>query len=242
MDRGFTVEGLTVTYMPRGKGVGNADTIQQRARFFGYKGCYASLCRAWPETDVADAFTRYVEHEESMRKELAGEIGSGESLRTWRRRFLLDKGMKPTRAAVVRLQLQHAVFGDAWWRQSVIVTNDMVLRRSNSALLASTLADHSWNLDQTDWQFQQLIRRLTCPTSLNCWPTTAVMTMMPPWSPSVSFSSGSSMKAETKAFLVRMQPPLRKRNRKGDNVNNLFEGTVQTVDIRATRAFMLPML
>jgi Z1 domain len=33
MDRGFTVEGLTVTYMPRGVGVGNVDTVQQRARF-----------------------------------------------------------------------------------------------------------------------------------------------------------------------------------------------------------------
>ena len=35
MDRGFTVEGLTVTYMPRNIGTGNVDTIQQRARFFG---------------------------------------------------------------------------------------------------------------------------------------------------------------------------------------------------------------
>lgn len=40
MDRGFTVEGLTVTYMPRGTGNGNADTILQRARFFGYKANY----------------------------------------------------------------------------------------------------------------------------------------------------------------------------------------------------------
>ncbi len=37
LDRGFTVEGLTVSYMPRSTGVGNADNIQQRARFFGYK-------------------------------------------------------------------------------------------------------------------------------------------------------------------------------------------------------------
>lgn len=44
MDRGFTVEGLTVTYMPRNKGVGNADTIQQRARFFGYKKDYIGFC------------------------------------------------------------------------------------------------------------------------------------------------------------------------------------------------------
>ena len=40
LDRGFTVEGLTVTYMPRGAGTGTADTIQQRARFFGYKRDY----------------------------------------------------------------------------------------------------------------------------------------------------------------------------------------------------------
>ena len=42
-DRGFTVEGLTVTYMPRGLGVGHADTVQQRARFFGYKRAYAEM-------------------------------------------------------------------------------------------------------------------------------------------------------------------------------------------------------
>ena len=35
LDRGFTVEGLTVTYMPRGVGARRADTVQQRARFFG---------------------------------------------------------------------------------------------------------------------------------------------------------------------------------------------------------------
>ena len=40
MDRGFTVEGLTVTYMPRNLGIGNADTVQQRARFFGYKRAF----------------------------------------------------------------------------------------------------------------------------------------------------------------------------------------------------------
>ncbi|MEJ7745312.1 MAG: Z1 domain-containing protein [Luteimonas sp.] len=45
LDRGFTVEGLTTTYMPRSLGTGNADTIQQRARFFGYKRSYLGLCR-----------------------------------------------------------------------------------------------------------------------------------------------------------------------------------------------------
>ena len=52
LDRGFTVEGLTVTYMPRGPGVGNADTIQQRARFLGYKRSYLGYCRVFLEPGV----------------------------------------------------------------------------------------------------------------------------------------------------------------------------------------------
>jgi hypothetical protein len=40
MDRGFTVEGMTITYMPRGLGGGQADTMQRRARLFGYKAGY----------------------------------------------------------------------------------------------------------------------------------------------------------------------------------------------------------
>ena len=40
LGRGFTVNGLTTTYMPRGRGGGVADTIQQRGRFFGYKRDY----------------------------------------------------------------------------------------------------------------------------------------------------------------------------------------------------------
>lgn len=38
LNRGFTVEHLAVTYMPRySVGKSTADTIQQRCRFFGYK-------------------------------------------------------------------------------------------------------------------------------------------------------------------------------------------------------------
>ena len=41
LDRGFTVKNLICTYMPRySKDKSNADTIQQRCRFFGYKKDY----------------------------------------------------------------------------------------------------------------------------------------------------------------------------------------------------------
>ncbi len=99
LNRGYTVEGLTVTYMPRDSGGWNADTIQQRARFFGYKSSYLSLCRLYLHPDVIDAFQSYVRHEEDIRGQLAAH--RGKPLRSWRRAFFLDAKMRPTRANVL---------------------------------------------------------------------------------------------------------------------------------------------
>ena len=47
IERGFTVEGLLVTYLSRNPGT-NADNIQQRARFCGYKSKdHLKLSRLW---------------------------------------------------------------------------------------------------------------------------------------------------------------------------------------------------
>jgi hypothetical protein len=117
LDRGFTVEGLSVTYMPRGTGVGNADTIQQRARFFGYKRAYAQFCRAWLAGETEAAFSRYVEHERHLRKELVGLEREGKGLKGWKRRMLLDPALKPCRRAVVGLPHLHSkVPPEKWMR------------------------------------------------------------------------------------------------------------------------------
>jgi hypothetical protein len=86
MDRGFTVEGLTVTYMPRSVGVGNADTIQQRARFFGYKLGYIGYCRVYLDRDARNRYIDYVEHEEDMRRRYFLMIS--------RDRFLVESGVQ----------------------------------------------------------------------------------------------------------------------------------------------------
>jgi hypothetical protein len=97
MDRGFTVEGLTVTYMPRGLGVGNADTVQQRARFFGYKRRYLGYCRVFLERTAIQAYRLYVRHELIAHRE------AGKPLTAWKRAFYLDKSLKPTRSSVLEL-------------------------------------------------------------------------------------------------------------------------------------------
>lgn len=115
MDRGFTVEGLTVTYMPRRAGIGNADTIQQRARFFGYKLGYLGYCRVYLEAEVQDAFRVYVRHEEDMRERLQEYTETGRPLSDWKRAFFLDSNLKPTRKGVQSLDYMRGGFSDSWY-------------------------------------------------------------------------------------------------------------------------------
>ncbi|AVF03762.1 MULTISPECIES: Z1 domain-containing protein [Devosia] len=103
VDRGFTVDSLTVTYMGRGVGTGNADAVQQRARFFGYKKSYLGICRVYLEPNTLQAFQSYVAHEEIMRSELTRISETGLSLREWKRSFALSPALSPCRKSVIAL-------------------------------------------------------------------------------------------------------------------------------------------
>jgi hypothetical protein len=119
MDRGYTVEGLTVTYMPRPSGVGNADTIQQRARFFGYKRKYLGVCRIFLEGGARNAFVNYVHHEKDLRARLAEHIKTQQPLTEWKRKFFLDSDLNPTRSNVLDYSYVRGNFDDEWLRQEV---------------------------------------------------------------------------------------------------------------------------
>lgn len=116
MDRGFTVEGLTITYMPRNRGVGNADTIQQRARFFGYKKDYLGHCRVYLDAENIHLFSEYVNHEEDIRKKLLEHKLSGQHLNELERRFVLDEMFRLTRTNVLSEDLTRTTFGNKWVR------------------------------------------------------------------------------------------------------------------------------
>lgn len=127
LDRGFTVEGLTVTYMPRGVGMGNADTLQQRARFFGYKRQYLGYCRVFLEAGSVDAFTDYVIHEENMRHQLEGFRRTGLPLNQWKRAFLMPTGLQPTRRNVLSNNHIRGEFSDSWfWVRSPHLTTETI--------------------------------------------------------------------------------------------------------------------
>lgn len=101
IERGFTVEGLTTTYMSRGIGTGLADSIQQRGRFFGYSRNYLGYCRVYLESEARHAFRSYIDHEDRLRQSLIEHGTTDRPLSDWRRIFYLDSSLKPTRDAVL---------------------------------------------------------------------------------------------------------------------------------------------
>lgn len=142
LDRGYTVEGLCVTYMPRPLGTSPAaDTLQQRARFFGYKKAYLGLCRVFVQNNVRLAFTEYVEHEEFVREAL--DNSRGKPLTEWRRDFVLTSMLKATRANVVGLGARRIPV-NGWMVPDV-------LQRDDDAVLANqrllSLVVNKWAAD-----------------------------------------------------------------------------------------------
>jgi hypothetical protein len=102
LDRGFTVEGLTVTYMNR-PASDQVDTTEQRARAYGYRGEYLPFCRFYASTRTINLLTDVVLTELDLRQELEDAVLRGESVREWSRSIglLMPEGSKPTRDAVV---------------------------------------------------------------------------------------------------------------------------------------------
>lgn len=115
MDRGYTVEGLTVTYMPRNIGVGNADSIQQRARFFGYKRGYFGFCRVFLESGTRNAYEEYVDHEEDVRARLIAHRDANRPLSEWKRAFLLSPTLNPTRQNLLDVGYIHGTMRNDWY-------------------------------------------------------------------------------------------------------------------------------
>jgi hypothetical protein len=98
LNRGFTVENLAITYMPRyTKGKSNADTIQQRCRFFGYKQKYLKSCRVYLPTDSIAEYVDYVKHEEEMRKWLK----NNDNLENVDRQLILGEKLNATRKNIL---------------------------------------------------------------------------------------------------------------------------------------------
>ncbi len=77
LSRGFTVEGLTVSYFRRRPGQG--DTLMQAGRWFGYPRGYRDLVRLYIPNEIYAAFEAVLRDEEAFRDELARYEGFDEA-------------------------------------------------------------------------------------------------------------------------------------------------------------------
>ncbi len=103
LGRGVTIEGLAVTYITRrARNETNADTMEQRARWFGYKRDYLDVCRIFVTAQLRDDYTELLRHEDDFWEALRRNQRQRLSIREWPRMLSLDMnmGLKPTRSNV----------------------------------------------------------------------------------------------------------------------------------------------
>jgi len=112
LNRGFTVENLATTYMPRySVSKSTADTIQQRCRFFGYKLNYLYSCRVYLPEDTIIEYREYQQYEEEMRDWLKDK----KTLSEIEQLILTSTRLNPTRKNVLSAQtVTHKLNG---WRK-----------------------------------------------------------------------------------------------------------------------------
>lgn len=115
LSRGFTVEGLTVTYMPRNLNESsNSDTFQQRARFFGYRKNILSYCRLYMDEFNRISFKKYSDSEEKWRKVIKEFISTGKSLSEFKREFEFDVDLNWTRQNILKDKLIKKKYTAQW--------------------------------------------------------------------------------------------------------------------------------
>lgn len=119
LNRGFTVEKLSMTYMPRTtKNKSNADTIEQRCRFFGYKKRYSDICRIYLSQKSKEEYETYVEHEELLRKNLKQCKDMAEFVKMSKSMILTNR-LNPTRTNILSSKIvRNSLVG---WKQLISV-------------------------------------------------------------------------------------------------------------------------
>ena len=130
LGRGVTIEGLAVTYITRrAKNETNADTMEQRARWFGYKNDYLDVCRIFVTSQLRDDYTELLRHEDDFWEALRRNQRQRLSIQEWPRMLSLDMnmGLKPTRSNVANYRRFR---GRGWDIQNRPVEDETVAARN----------------------------------------------------------------------------------------------------------------
>jgi hypothetical protein len=136
LDRGFTVEGLTVTYMNRPASP-QIDTLEQRARAFGYRQDLLPYCQFFATARSVQMLRGTVYTEYDLRAELRDWLDGGGDVPGWAERIglMLPPGTRPTRENVL-LGVDRFNVGGAWHQLRRPTLNDAT-RAANRELVGA---------------------------------------------------------------------------------------------------------
>ena len=111
IERGFTVEGLMVTYLSRNPGT-NADNIQQRARFCGYKSeDHLNLSRLWLDNGNLNFYKAALVTENSIRHGLKDHLFDEKPYLKGGFSIPIKKPFRPTRSNIHDVLNTDGIFG-----------------------------------------------------------------------------------------------------------------------------------
>lgn len=113
LDRGFTVEGLTVTYMNRPATL-QIDTLEQRARAFGYRTNLLPFCQFFATMRTVKLLVGIVHTEDDLRTSLRDALENGKTVKEWSKEIglLLPAGAKASRSNVLPALSSYSPDGD----------------------------------------------------------------------------------------------------------------------------------
>jgi hypothetical protein len=133
LDRGFTVEGLTVSYLNR-KASEQIDTLEQRTRAYGYRSKYLPFCQLFASPRTIRVLRGIVHTEDDLRANLRDHLESGGTVDNWAQEIGLDlpAGTRPSRKNVLPALSNFNVDGS--WHS---------LRRP---LITPEASKHNWQL------------------------------------------------------------------------------------------------
>ncbi|CAI6083995.1 hypothetical protein COHCIP112018_04191 [Cohnella sp. JJ-181] len=100
LERGVTLDGLAITYITRRAKSPQADTVEQRARWFGYKKKYLDTCRIFAPQNVKDEFAYLLGDEDDLWETLKLNEEEGLDINLWSKIIQCSAPFRPTRTNV----------------------------------------------------------------------------------------------------------------------------------------------
>ncbi|MBR3410578.1 MAG: hypothetical protein IKG94_07390 [Candidatus Methanomethylophilaceae archaeon] len=129
LQRGITIDGLSVTYMTRrAKKKSNVDTTEQRARWFGYRMKHLNVCRLYATAHIESDYSSILEHEQEFWAHIGGYLNEGYEFGDIPRLLELDSSdLNFTRTNVARAKRLKIPRSET---QSYIILDNVVSKRN----------------------------------------------------------------------------------------------------------------